>query len=253
MTKDSMGGAENLTPLQDFPDYYIDIHDGSVYSYRMLGGWCKKKVLRKLRGNTKGRNERNTQTSYRLIDNDGKVFYASLGRLMISATHGISYFVIPKDISCNYRPDTGITMRNRSEAASEAWQEKQREHHKTVIDNIERNIKTQGLLRDAYLGKRKPLFDYIQEHKGLTYTSIRHKTNWSKKRCLHSIDRVCDYLYEVLKGEHIANINNLDTGLVATAIALTRAEGSRIKHTVTRIIERKVYQQSLDQERYYIE
>ena len=230
MIIDNVITLEQLTPLQDFPGYYIDLTNGDVYSHKAMGGWCNAVKLRRLEGKLMGRNNRNQQRCYTLKDKDGRIRYVAQGRLMIAASRGISYYVIPKDISCNYK-DGEIVMRNRSEAAVEGWKDKLFEQNKHSIYNLRHDISCLTLLEKAFTGDHKPLFGYIHNKTDYYMKEINKQVHWGKKRAYVAIQMATDYLYEVIKGEHCAHIYALDRWFVRTAIGLWRKDEARRKHT----------------------
>jgi len=236
MSYDKQISISQLTQLKDFPDYYINLENGDVYSFLQRTGWAatKKKVLRKLNGKLQGRNERNQQRVFTLRDSDGNIRYAMHGRLMIAASRNISYYIIPKDINCNFR-DGEITMHNHSESAREGHLSALREHNIDILNKIDRGILTLQLLQTAYLGDRRPLLEYVYKHKELYIRTVCIKMRWKNSTAKESVLMAIDRLLETIKGEHIADIMRLDNWIVNTAIGLMRNQirENRIKRVLS--------------------
>ena len=98
--------------LIDFPDYRIDTKTGRVYSYRTKG---KEREIRGFAAGNKG-----SQLKFQLITTEGKVFNASIGRLIAAAQYGCSYFKLPKDVMFNWTPEGGNTTRSPRECLARA-------------------------------------------------------------------------------------------------------------------------------------
>lgn len=223
MTNKDNISIEQLTPLKDFPDYYINLENGDVYSYLKRTGWAatKEKVLRKINGKLQGRNKRNLQRMFTMTDKKGKKRYVMHGRLMIAASRGISYYIIPDDISCNYL-NGEIVMRNRSEVAKQAWEDKLREHNIDVLNKIDNRLYTLQLLQKAYLGNRKPLLEYVYEHMRMYAYRVMEKVHWKLRTAYEAVKLAIDRLLNVIDGKHVADIIILDKWIVNTAIGLQR-------------------------------
>ena len=239
---------EQLTPLQDFTDYYINLNNGDVYGYKVRGR-DKSKMLRKHNGQLTGRNNRNQQRYYVLTDKDGRKRRVSQGRLMISASRGISYYIIPKDISCNYK-DGEIVMRSRSEAAIETWRDRLFEQNKTRINDIRHDISCLMLLEKAFLGDCKPLFDYIHGRTDCYMKVLKGKMHWGNERAYAAVQTAADYLYEVVKGEHCSHIYALDRWFVETAICLWRNDEAIRKRTYCFSKEELQYRATKNKDNY---
>lgn len=146
-----------LKVLIDFPNYRIDTKIGRVFRFARHG-FSKEPKLWELKGKPNGRRKESSQPVFALTDKDGKRFYASLGRLVISATHNVSYFKIPKELSICFHPERGLSVRSRSEAATLAWESKLKDANLERIRNIDMRIEELSLIKQAFLGIGHPCF-----------------------------------------------------------------------------------------------
>lgn len=221
-----MPNIDELTPLQDFPGYYIDTANGNVYSYFERRNSNGVPVLKQIKGRLLGKAK---QLCFQLcIDESRKQFKAMHGRLMFSALHGISYFDIPKNAYVTYRQnDSGVSVRDRSEAASEAWAKKLEQQNKNRVTAIEQRISELSLIRQAYMGNKKPLFDYVFEQRKRIANIIVIKTGWSFQNASESFNAAVEVLYDVVAGKKLDNIYMLDRWIIGTAIGVTRRSLSK--------------------------
>ena len=144
--------------LIDFPDYRIDTKTGRVYSYRTKG---KEREIRGFAAGNKG-----SQLKFQLITTEGKVFNASIGRLIAAAQYGCSYFKLPKDVMFNWTPEGGVILHDRRENALRGHEGlRKREAKVDRLAVLDQTIYEMQLIRKAYLGDSEPFARYVFDHR----------------------------------------------------------------------------------------
>lgn len=204
--------------LKDFPDYRIDTTTGRVYSYRTKG---KEREIRGCAAGNKG-----SQLKYQVITTDGRVFNASIGRLIAAAQYGCSYFKLPKDVMFNWTPEGGLTLRDRRENALRGHEGlRRREAEVDRLAVLDRTINEMQLIRQAYLGDSEPfaryVFDHRDEYVRRTMTSRLSLGVGGKAGIESAVGTAIDMLIDnVLNGHR--NILMIEPWIIKTALCIIK-------------------------------
>lgn len=180
--------VRRLTPLKDFPGYYIDMETHEVWSYlkhccRKEKEWCKKKT-------TKGKHPSVN------LKKGNKTTNALIAKLVLSVQSGKSYYDIPSDTYIfTYNQDRSISIESRTDERLRWWEKRKKEIHDNRVEETEHNIHCLQLLLKAYKGDAKPLLRYIVKRKH-DYLRILTSEGYGYEKAKVAYDAVFDRVIE---------------------------------------------------------
>jgi len=150
--------TRRLTPLKDFPGYYIDMETHEVWSYmkhctKKKPEWFKKKV----------RQGKHPSVQLKKGDKSTNVI---LAKLVLSVQSGKSYYEIPSDTFIfHYNQDRSIKIESRSEQMVKWWEKRRKETNDNRVEETEHHIHCLELLLKAYKGDARPLLRYVTKRR----------------------------------------------------------------------------------------
>ena len=183
--------VRRLTPLKEFPGYYIDMEKHEVWSH-LRRCTMKEATWHKL-------TIRKDKHPHFIVHIDGKPKNINLAKIILSITNGCSYFDIPSDTYIfNYNRDRSITIEERTEERLRWWKKRRQEINDNRIEDTRHNIHCLQLLLKAYEGNARPLLEYVNKRKQ-DFLRILTSEGYGYQKAKVGYDAAFDILIENLQ------------------------------------------------------
>jgi len=185
----------DLVQLIDFPDYYVDVKEGKVYSYKLRGHRTKSLLLCK---GTRPHDRRASRYVH-ITDEGGQRTLAaiSIPKLIACATYGCTLDRLPKDLAIYWNDEEKrLEVRSYAECSDTGWRERRKRITETRIQDITRNIEELVLLMKFYEGERLPLTQYLYQRKPYYRQVLRNNYSIRNRTAIdYGIDMAIERLF----------------------------------------------------------
>lgn len=208
-----------LVQLPDFPNYYADIKEGLIYSYKFHSH--SKRSLMLLRG-VKQRDKRRSRY-INITGDDGRfVRSVSIAKLIASATYGVSIDRLPVDVVIIWNEERKkLETTTYGECSDRGWKMRRENITKNRIKTIDDTIHELNLLKEFYSGNELPLTTYLYGKKEELINVLRNRYGLHIRReaLVHGIDIAFDRLFSY-REKTAGNIYNVSEWVVKSAKGL---------------------------------
>lgn len=209
---------DNLTPLTDFPGYYIDLKSGNVWSHLIRGR--EKEPTWKCRKPQRG--------CQLVMTCNYQVTRVSIGRLVASAKLGVSYWSLPQSLAFGKDVKDALELTTKAALRKKEHFNRVKELRKNSIEDVKRAIHTMQLLLAALEGDSSPLLEYVTGEKD-TYCQILLRRRFRKELVYDAYEYAFDLLISQLN-DPTRRMYDIDSWMVAKMAGYIR---ETLKNKVT--------------------